>query len=263
VTEPKTLGDYLRAARRRRRVGIERAAEQTRIRADYLMRMESDEFDFLAATYVRGFLRSYARFLNLDPEPLLSDFDRRHGAGRVDTAQILALERRSKRVPRERRKLNSWLVAAIVAGGALTLLAVVGLAQQQPERQPERREVAGATESPEPEPTPTETPTPTPTPTPTRTTKPKLALNQGIRVEIVAARADCWIDVTADGLKVYQRTLAVGERAGPFSAEESMSLVLGNAYGVDLILNGRRIGPLGESGQVLPITLPDDAKELL
>ena len=48
MTESRTIGDFLRAARRKRRVSIERAAEETRIRADYLMRMESDEMDFLA-----------------------------------------------------------------------------------------------------------------------------------------------------------------------------------------------------------------------
>ena len=65
------MGAYLRAARSRRRVSIDRAAEQTRIRADFLMRMESDEFDFLAPAYVRGFLKTYARFLRVEPERLV------------------------------------------------------------------------------------------------------------------------------------------------------------------------------------------------
>ena len=64
------MGAYLRAARRRRRISIDRAAEDTKIRADFLMRMESDEFDFLAPAYVRSFLKTYARFLRLDPGPL-------------------------------------------------------------------------------------------------------------------------------------------------------------------------------------------------
>ena len=51
-------------------MSIERCAEETRIRADFLMRMESDEFDFLAPAYVRGFLKSYAYFLRVKPEPL-------------------------------------------------------------------------------------------------------------------------------------------------------------------------------------------------
>jgi hypothetical protein len=55
----------------------------------------------------------------------------------------------------------------------------------------------------------------------------------------------------------------VGERAGPFTAEESMDVVLGNAYGVDLVVNGRRIGPIGAEGEVATINLPEDIKSLL
>src|ERR671915_477803 len=99
------MGAYLRAARRKRRVSIERAADDTRIRADFLMRMESDEFDFLAPAYVRGFLKTYARFLRVDPEPLLQEFDHKYGTGRVNTAQILAHDRSSS-VPKERRPMN-------------------------------------------------------------------------------------------------------------------------------------------------------------
>src|SRR5688572_31869101 len=89
------MGDYLRAARRRRRVSIERAAEDTKIQAKFLMQMESDEFDFMAAAYVRGFLRTYARYLRVEPDPLIKEFDRRFGY-RVDTAQIMAAQRRSR-----------------------------------------------------------------------------------------------------------------------------------------------------------------------
>src|SRR3989337_168849 len=85
VTESASTGALLRTARRKRRVSIERAAEETRIRADFLMRMESDEFDFLAPAYVRGFLKTYARFLRVDPDPLLEQFDRRYGS-RIDTS---------------------------------------------------------------------------------------------------------------------------------------------------------------------------------
>src|SRR5687767_11855420 len=122
------MGAYLRAARRRRRVSIDRAAEQTRIRADFLMRMESDEFDFLAPAYVRGFLKNYARFLRVDPEPLLEEFDARWGGGRFDTGQLVTIDRRNKQTaPRERRHISNWTIAALVAGVLLVLFATVGL----------------------------------------------------------------------------------------------------------------------------------------
>ncbi len=136
MTDPKTMGAYLRFARRKRRISIERAAEQTRIRPDFLMRMESDEFDFLAPAYVRGFLKTYARFLRVDPGPLLEEFDHRYG-GRIDTSQIVALERHGRRNSPPRRKLaGSWTVAAAVAAAFLMILGVVGLVAGDDEEVP-------------------------------------------------------------------------------------------------------------------------------
>jgi cytoskeletal protein RodZ len=260
------MGDVLRAARRRRRVSIERAAEETRIRADFLMRMESDEFDFLAPAYVRGFLRNYARFLGLVPGPLVDEFDRRFGVGRADTGQIAALERRSRNAPRERRRPSSWAVAATLAACMLGVLAGIGLLQQTAEQRPapdvaERGgpgdDLDGAAGEASPSPSPKQRPE--------RKRVQSLALANGIEVEVVAKRADCWVSVDADGVSVYSSTppLVVGERAGPFSANESMDIVLGNAYGVDLIINGRRFGPFGNQGEVATINLPEDVKSLL
>ena len=271
MAESQSMGSYLRAARRRRRVSIERAAEDTKIRADFLMRMESDEFDFLAAAYVRGFLRSYARYLRVDPEPLLADFDRRFGF-RADTAQIIAAQRRSpssrSRGYALRRGLSSWQMAGIVCALILIALAIVGL---QTPREGARRtgdRVAGAgstpNTTPSPEPSPTPTPTPTPTPSPSPTDEGIVAFDEGLEVTIEAVRGDCWVTVTADGDEVYTSTpsLATGDSAGPFTAQESMSIVLGNAHAVDIVVNGETVGPIGEEGEVVTVTLPDDFESL-
>jgi hypothetical protein len=256
------MGDVLRAARRRRRVSIERAAEETRIRADFLMRMESDEFDFLAPAYVRGFLRNYARFLGVSPDPIVGEFDRRYGVGRADTGQIAALDRRTRNAPRARRRPSSWAVAATIASLMLAGLAVLGLVQGTPEPvpAPDVASGGGPTEAPA-----EESPSPSRSPTPEREGPPRLALADGIEVEIVAKRAECWVSVDADGVSVYSSTppLGIGERAGPFAANESMDIVLGNAYGVDLIINGQRFGPFGNQGEVTTINLPEDVKSLL
>jgi cytoskeleton protein RodZ len=270
VAESQSMGSYLRAARRRRRVSIERAAEDTKIRADFLMRMESDEFDFLAAAYVRGFLRSYARYLRVDPEPLLAEFDRRFGF-RADTAQILAAQRRS---PSRRSRgyglrsgPSSWQMAGIVAALILIALAIIGLqTPRERERRTDGGRVAGTeTEaSPSPEPSATPSPSPSPSPTPSPTDDGVIALEDGMEVTIDAVRGDCWVTVTADGAEVYTSTpsLTTGDSAGPFTAEESMSIVLGNAHAVDIVVNGKKIGPIGDEGEVVTVTLPDDIESL-
>jgi cytoskeleton protein RodZ len=256
--QPTSMGAYLRAARRKRRVGIERAAEETRIRADFLMRMESDEFDFLAPAYVRGFLKTYARFLRVDPDPLLEEFDRRFGA-RVDTAQMIALEKHGRRTRLERPKLSSnWTVAALFAGFLLLVLAVVGLVSE-----PDDNERAGnvatqedETPTPEPSDTPTESPSPTPTPTDIEEI---IAAADTIELEIVASTDRCWTTVTADGEEVFTGTLEIGQ-SETFTAEEKMDVVLGNAGGIELVVNGQNIGSPG--GTVVDFSLPQDVDSL-
>jgi len=71
------IGQRLSEARASRQISLEQAEEETRIRLKYLMAMESGEFDTLPNIAVaRGFLRSYARYLGLDPSQLLEEFER-------------------------------------------------------------------------------------------------------------------------------------------------------------------------------------------
>ena len=252
--QPTTMGAYLRAARRKRRVGMERAAEETRIRQDYLMRMESDEFDFLAPAYVRGFLKTYARFLRVNPEPLLEEFDRRYGS-RIDTSQIVALERHGKQNNRtERRFASSWTVAAVIAAAVLLVLGLVGLMNpDEDEKRPSKLAEAEETPSPSPEPSPTPSETETDGEVVT-------SLEDGIELEIVATE-DCWTMVSSDGGEPTTQTIVAGDSM-TFTAEEQLFVRLGFPDGVELIVNGQNIGTPGGVDPV-NLTFPDDLESLL
>ncbi|MCC6386038.1 MAG: helix-turn-helix domain-containing protein [Dehalococcoidia bacterium] len=68
------IGKSLRDARVQRGISIEQVAQETRISPRFLQALEDERFDELPApVYVRGFLRSYANFLQLDPEPLVAE----------------------------------------------------------------------------------------------------------------------------------------------------------------------------------------------
>nr|MDQ3878054.1 helix-turn-helix domain-containing protein [Actinomycetota bacterium] len=224
MAEPKTMGAYLRAARRRRHVSIERAAEDTKIRASFLMRMESDEFDFLAPAYVRGFLKSYARYLRVDPDPLLQQFDRVHGGPRVDAAQIVALQRRERNLPRQRRRLNSWVVAATGAVLVLVILAVVGIVSAPNPVQPHARIAVNLSPSPAPSVAASATPSTTASPSPSSNA---LAFDNGVRLKIVATRARCWVKVLASDSQtvLYSGTIEVGQSQS-VSDPKSMTVLL-------------------------------------
>ena len=259
VTEPTSIGSRLRSARRQRRVSIERAAEETKIRSDFLMRMESDDFDFLAPAYVRGFLRSYARFLEVDSAPLTDELERRHGSLKADTSSIAAIERRVRKAPKQRKASGNWSIAAVLAASALLFLGVLGLLQGEPPTD----EPPGVSRNPgsssgqdgsskESSPTPRAEPKPSPTET--------LAAVDGVNLEIDTVHGECWIDVTSDGASVFSGTIPVGESRS-FKATDKMTVVLGLPSSVELTVNGRNLGVPGDENPIT-IQLPDDIDTL-
>jgi transcriptional regulator with XRE-family HTH domain len=79
------LGNILREAREAKGLTLAEVQEKTRISRKYLEALEEAQYDVLpTAVHVRGYLRNYARFLNLDPRPLLERYELGRG-GRQTT----------------------------------------------------------------------------------------------------------------------------------------------------------------------------------
>jgi cytoskeletal protein RodZ len=69
------IGTTLRDARTRQGLDFPELEERTKIRPKYLRALEDERFDILPApTYVRGFLRSYAEALGLEPQPFVDEY---------------------------------------------------------------------------------------------------------------------------------------------------------------------------------------------
>ena len=257
MAERLTMGAYLRAARTEQSVSLERAAQDTKIKADFLMRMESDEFDFIAPAYGRGFLRSYARYLGLDDAPFLEEFDRHFGTGPVDTVQMVAADRGMQTKVKDHSPFSRWTIVLVIAAGVLLTLALIGMFAPQPTRDRGERAAAAASSSPSPtqdKPKEKKTPSPSPTVTPAE----ELFFADGIELTVEALQGDCWVDVDADGADVFSETMTFGSTE-TFTAEEDMTVVLGAPSSVELILNGEAIGsPPTEDAGALTFTLPDD-----
>jgi len=68
-----TVGATLKAEREIRQISLEEVAQVTRIPLASLRRLEADELESLPGeVFVRGFLRSYARALDLDADKVLA-----------------------------------------------------------------------------------------------------------------------------------------------------------------------------------------------
>ena len=112
------LGETLQRARLARGVTLKEAEAVTRISRRYLEALENENFGLLPApVYARGFLRTYARYLGMEPADLLPLFP-------VGYLDVPLLEPMPK-VTTPRTWPGSGLLAAGVV--AVLLLVVVGL----------------------------------------------------------------------------------------------------------------------------------------
>jgi hypothetical protein len=117
------IGSSLREARVRQGLDFPELEQLTRIRPKYLRALEDERFDILPApTYVRGFLRSYADALGLDPQPFVDEYNSRFTVGEDDVVV------RARRVPPPRRnradRESRMAVLALLAIAVVTALVI-------------------------------------------------------------------------------------------------------------------------------------------
>lgn len=75
--ESLTLGEKLRKLRSDARLSLAEISKATRIQVKYLEYLENGQYKKLPAdVYVRGFLRSYARYLNIDEQAFVKLYER-------------------------------------------------------------------------------------------------------------------------------------------------------------------------------------------
>lgn len=233
------IGDALREARERQGRTVEEASLATRVRAEYLHALEDEQFEVLGGDiYAKGFLRTYGRWLGVDPEPLVDLY-------RTEVQQEgynpSALVEHSVATS-QRTFLPSWLVWTAVAGAVLFLTLIVGglFGERTPEpaiEPPPRGAAPRATVEP-PEavaPEPETSPSPSPSPT---------AVNLVLLLE-----EPSWMRVRIGERTVFEGIVPAGETK-EFEARERLHLRLGNAGGVRLVLNGRDLGSPSGRGKV-------------
>jgi hypothetical protein len=111
------IGSSLKEARLRKGLDLAAAAEATKIRSRHLQALEDEQFDVLPGqTYVRGFLKTYADFLDLDGQLYVDEYSSRFWVNEDGSP--------SPRRVRIRRKHHRRIELNMVI---LTLVAIVGV----------------------------------------------------------------------------------------------------------------------------------------
>lgn len=244
-----TVGELLRAEREKQNLTVKDIEKATSIRAIYIQAIEDGKYDVLPGeVYLKGFIRNYASFLGLNPQQAL-DVYRESLAPQPQAPQAAApaAPAPSAMPPkveagREEEKsgsLGRWVmvlvVLAVIAGAAW---AVFNHLNQPPAPQPKPPQVQ-VQPAPAPAPAPQKTPAPAPAARPI--------------VVVAKYTADCWTRVTADDRELYEGIPRVGETF-TWNANQTMTVHLGNAAGVDLTYNGQPQGRLGGDGDVISKT---------
>lgn len=224
----ESVGELLRREREAQGKSIEDVAKVTRMSAQTLAAIEDGRFSALPApVYVKGHLRTYARFLGLDEEEIIQRYMRstkQNEPTELDEWDAVELELHEEE--RHATKRNLWIAAAVVIVG-LALIFGPRLLGRRPSSGPVGdHEVPVVTE-------------------PAREAAPEDTMIEWHRLELMAvAKERTWVRVSVDGTPVSDLTLEPGERRR-WAADESFELDVGNGGALELYLDGEFLGTAG------------------
>ena len=258
---------------------IGQVSAELRIGNRYLAGIEEGNFgDFPERVFSAGFIRSYAKYLSEDPGPVLSEYERSIG---VHDDSDMAAQLRFGWVERERERGSRRATYSVAAGTVLLLGVILAWVTLRTERRPlpptpppaavalpsqpatENAAKPGdnATDSAPPGVDNMATPALPSTesaPAPSEPGSSVAAVGEtghlvGPFQLFLEATEQAWVMYSFDDGDPIDVTLYAGDKIS-IQASRRITLKLGNAGGVAGTLNGRRLPPFGERGQVRKFT---------
>jgi len=238
------FGERLKRERELREVTLEEVTAATRISSRFLEALENEEWNKLpGGVFNRGFVRSIARYLGLDEESLLGEYDLAHGGQLAPAA------------PETEHRISSsrWIPFLLFLGVLLLLAGIITggvyLWRHDEARRPRSQSMTGV---------PSGTVTPDTTTSnvpasqqqrdaPSSMQEPPLDL-------LVSASAATRVRILADGRLLFEGEFLSGE-SRHFQASGEFEVTAANSSAVLLELNGQAMPPLGTPGASGTMTL--------
>lgn len=277
-----TVGQTVARARTAAGLTTTQVAASTRVRAAVIEAIEKDDFRLCGGdVYARGHLKSIASAIGLDPAALAAQYDAERGTARAAVAPVEPVEQPTAVSERTSAgdsigALAGTLGASVARGRsgpnwsavmalALAVIVGAGVISFLSNRPSSSGVTAEPTSSSSPSQSPTTAPSTKPTPsTSTPSTEPTtpqasptdvVAQAEGVVVKLTVTGKKSWVRATAGpgGKTLYEGILNEGETK-TFRDKQKVSLVIGNAGAVALVVNGRDLGEPGSGGQVVKVT---------
>ncbi|HMK56147.1 MAG TPA: RodZ domain-containing protein [Dissulfurispiraceae bacterium] len=267
---------------------ISEVAAATRIKETSLAAIEEEDYDKLPIeVYARGYIREYAKYLGVPADeglasykeyidkkiarkepneprvhetaatpPVIDKIGRKEKPADVVCQEAKVEPARSRDVGDKTTSKSGLLWKAILLIVVLGAVSYQFISTRNAEKEPTVATMFNQQAQPAQE---------TPVPPPDQTV-PQQTVNSGdVRTTetppekkrhelVISAKEPAWVQVIADGSEKKEALMKAGESLN-FVADESISLIVGNAGGVSLNFDGQVL-PAGKEGAVLRLTLP-------
>jgi cytoskeleton protein RodZ len=239
------IGDTLSEARTRRAVDLEEVQAATGIRPRYLEAIEQEDWDALPEEfYARSFIRKYAVYLGVDPDPLVDEFKRqqrgeqRGGAPTTPFARTRSRKAEALRRRRKRQSVYAWLGAIVLLAAIVVAIVVISGSGGESSGTKTGKGQGTGTGSHVPKPKNGIAPkAKTGAPTGGKQ-KTKAAKGVKLAIEPTAEVWTCVVDAKGKPL-VNGQTLAPGKKVGPFHAR-AYEAAFGNGS-VHVMVDGKLV----------------------
>ena len=241
-----SFGRYLKALRKERGIRLASISDVTRINYSTLQNIEDENHDALPdEVFVKGFLRSYAEIVGANPDEAvqryLANCHLRRQVARFEADLI-----------RSEKRFWPRLITSLGALFCLIILTVWVASPPSSARKRIRKTSPVAGTPMKTESTPVSHPTIEP---PIEQLRPAAAAREMPHTLCVVCVKETWLKVMIDEQTPKKFTLNPGDRL-ELTAKTKFNLMIGNADGVELTLNGTPCPVPGRQGQIVTLQLP-------
>ncbi|MBO8130770.1 MAG: DUF4115 domain-containing protein [Candidatus Marinimicrobia bacterium] len=267
---------YLELKKRREELGLslDQISERTKINKKYLEAFEKGDFTILPETYIRLFLRSYAKELDFDPDKIIEEYVS-YKSQKDESVQISKkkepLKKEKEKPERKREKtgidIPTTVIVILMIIFLITIIKQVVEDRKKVNTEPTNKAQTiqkNAQQKPA-DTTVSKSTLITPAYTQkTDTTKIKVEPTvseptskiDSFSVRIVILDT-CWIEIMKDNNPPYDY-IYYPENTKTLYAKNTIMLRIGKPAGVKIYFNGQDLGKIGENGIPVKLTITKD-----
>ncbi len=250
-----SFGRYLQTCRLQKGMDLATLAGELKINADILTAIENEDYaNMPESVYIKGFLRSFAGAVDADADIAVQSY--------VDSLTVFNKIRQAESsIDKENEQF--WPRLGISTGVLLVLIVLTifflgGIENTAPEHHSNTELTSSLKEAPPPD-SEVETPSP-PVSSPYIAPEAESAMtvsgkNSDTLMLAIDTLEETWIKIIIDNQKPNEYTLQPGDHL-ELGATSRFNLLVGNATGVELFINGKRAPISGQQGEVINIEIP-------